>query len=489
MKKFGAFMVLGVCCLVLSPQAWAEEVTRQLPFSRKVTLAVPKMYLFKMELCTDAACTDTAYAETQKILLKTTALNFNLGAGTVEPTSPAFSEVDFSQQYWLKISRSGAAGFVAMGPPSKLSVVPYALWSNQVEGVGAGVGTITGVYGGDGLSGSATTGAATLNVGAGSGIAVGADTVSIANGGVTSAHIQDGTVTSADIADNSVASADILDGAVTSAKIANGTVAAVDIATGGVTGANILDGTVTAADIATGGVTGANILDGTVTAADIATGGVTSANIQDGGVAPADVGFNYAASSNKGGAATTAVDSDSVDGRHAVNLMPIVRTSSGISNTYIQFTCTNAQPNGFVSITVPSSGTIIVEFDARIGLNHILNVQDFGYLMVGTSASDCSSPYDYRGFLHLPASYGNNFNVLSVHVTRPFSVSAGTYTYYMNGMMSYGAPDDYFQNGNMKAVFYPNEAPGEELAVSTRHGRPLDQLRFLPGSVRGTRVS
>jgi hypothetical protein len=208
MKRLVAFLVLGAGFLVVSPQTWAAGVTRQLPFSKKVTLVYPKTYLFKMELCVDATCTDTAYIETQKIALKTAILSFNLGAGTADPTSPAFSEVDFSQQYWLRISRSSATGFVPISTPSKLSVVPYALWSNQVEG-GPGVGTITGVYGGDGLNGSGSSGAVTLNVGAGSGIAVAGDTVSIATGGVTSAHIADGTVMSADIANGAVAGVDV----------------------------------------------------------------------------------------------------------------------------------------------------------------------------------------------------------------------------------------------------------------------------------------
>ncbi len=61
-------------------------------------------------------------------------------------------------------------------------------------------GSLTGVTAGAGLSGGGSTGTVTLNVGAGDGISVGGDSVGIANGGVTSAKIADGTVAAADVA-------------------------------------------------------------------------------------------------------------------------------------------------------------------------------------------------------------------------------------------------------------------------------------------------
>ncbi len=63
-------------------------------------------------------------------------------------------------------------------------------------------GSITGVTAGAGLGGGGTTGNVTVNVGAGAGITVGADTVGIADNGVTSAKIADGSVAPADVAFN-----------------------------------------------------------------------------------------------------------------------------------------------------------------------------------------------------------------------------------------------------------------------------------------------
>ena len=70
-------------------------------------------------------------------------------------------------------------------------------FADELLAANSGGGTVTGVNAGGGLTGGGTTGNLTLDVGAGPGIAVGANAVSIADGGVTTAMVQDAAVTAA----------------------------------------------------------------------------------------------------------------------------------------------------------------------------------------------------------------------------------------------------------------------------------------------------
>lgn len=89
--------------------------------------------------------------------------------------------------------------------------------------------------------------------------------------------------------------------------IAAGSITATDLAADSVTSAKIADSAITGDKIANDTVTGEKIASGTITADNLATGSVTSAKIADGTIASDDVAFNYAGSSSKGGAATSAV--------------------------------------------------------------------------------------------------------------------------------------------------------------------------------------
>ncbi len=69
-------------------------------------------------------------------------------------------------------------------------------------------GGITGVVAGAGLSGGGSSGTVTVDVGAGAGISVAADVVSLADGGVTAAKLAANAVTSDKILDGTISSAD-----------------------------------------------------------------------------------------------------------------------------------------------------------------------------------------------------------------------------------------------------------------------------------------
>ena len=82
-------------------------------------------------------------------------------------------------------------------------------------------GDITGIVAGNGLTGDATSGDASLAVGAGTGITVNANDVQIADGGVDTTQLAADAVTGAKIADDAVDSEHYTDGSIDTAHIAD----------------------------------------------------------------------------------------------------------------------------------------------------------------------------------------------------------------------------------------------------------------------------
>jgi hypothetical protein len=160
-----------------------------------------------------------------------------------------------------------------------------------------GVGGITGVGAGAGLTGGGTSGDVTLDVGAGTGISVAADSISatlgtsisnseIDNNAVTSAKIQDGTITTSDL---SFTPGDITGVAAGNGLTGGGTSGSVTMHVGAGTGISIAADSISAtlgtsisnSEIDNNAVTSAKIQDGQVTSADIANNTITESDISD----------------------------------------------------------------------------------------------------------------------------------------------------------------------------------------------------------------
>jgi len=88
-------------------------------------------------------------------------------------------------------------------------------------------------------------------------------------------------------------------------------------------------------------------------------------------------------------------------------------------------------------------------------IGHVSGTEDNLILNIGTSASDEGNPYELTrwNWPSTDASFSNKH--YSFNVRRLFTVTAGTYTYYLNGKMTSGAnSDDYFFYCNMIATFH-----------------------------------
>ncbi|HPC83332.1 MAG TPA: hypothetical protein P5234_08120 [Thermoanaerobaculaceae bacterium] len=179
-------------------------------------------------------------------------------------------------------------------------------------------GTITAVTAGAGLTGGGTTGTVTLDVGAGAGIQVDANTVGLADGGVSTAKLANSAVTSAKIADGAVTKDKLSASGGTSGQVlgtdgtnlvwqtagsgGGGDITAVNAGAGLSGGGS--SGDVTLA-VASGGITSAMIADGAIQLIDMGVGSVNSDTIVNGSVGAADLGTNAVATASIQNAAVT----------------------------------------------------------------------------------------------------------------------------------------------------------------------------------------
>lgn len=136
---------------------------------------------------------------------------------------------------------------------------------------------------------------------------IGLGTVATGNT-ISTALLEDGSVTSNKLASGSVSAVKIADSGVTNAKLAANSVDSVQLVASGVVAGklatdavatiNIADSAITGAKIATAAVSGVHIVDGSITQSKLASGSIATAYIADSGVTQVKLAANAVATVN-----------------------------------------------------------------------------------------------------------------------------------------------------------------------------------------------
>ena len=133
----------------------------------------------------------------------------------------------------------------------------------------------------------------------------------------------------------------------------------------------------------------------------------------------------------------------------------IMAWASTGATTTIGTTCT-PYAGGNVTISVPSNGTIQVQGQIWVRLNHTTGIQDLAYLGVGNGSTPTICPSDvYLWPAQVASGEPSDTYDLGAFSENFISVTPGTYTFSIVGYMAFGAnPADVFWFANIEATFY-----------------------------------
>jgi len=134
----------------------------------------------------------------------------------------------------------------------------------------------------------------------------------------------------------------------------------------------------------------------------------------------------------------------------------LMNISSTGSTTTIGTACTN-YAGGLVSITVPSNGYVFVQAQLWMLISHTAGTDDSGFVGIGSTPTDCGSPYNLWPFFIPAADVTNPAQRVPAFAQRAFVVAAGTSTFYLNAYMQVGQDAaDRLWFANMVVMFYPS---------------------------------
>ncbi len=176
----------------------------------------------------------------------------------------------------------------------------------QISSAQGSSGDITDVIAGTGMTGGATSGAATLNVIGGTGITANANDIAITAGGVGTTQLANSAVTSAKIADDAVTSAKIADGAVIAAAIGADAVTAAKIGNDVINSEHIANGAVDLVHMSVKSIDSDQYVDASIDTAHIGNNQITNALMADNAIDTAELATSAVETAKINNAAVTA---------------------------------------------------------------------------------------------------------------------------------------------------------------------------------------
>lgn len=260
MKRIPVFILCLLFATALAAQTPSSFRYQAVARNNSGNVLVNQNVSFRISILSGSAAGATAYSETHAG--KTTnafgLVEIEIGKGT--PVTGTFSSINWgNNSFFVKVEMDPAGGNTYQTiSTSQLLSVAYALHAKTVESGDN--------WGNQSVNSNATiTGNGTVS-----------NPLGIADNGVNSAKILDGSVATSDLANNAVTSLKIADGTIATADVANSAVTTDKLGDLAVNAAKLQNSAVTSDKLATNSVTEAKIAAGAVTGAKIAQGGATS---------------------------------------------------------------------------------------------------------------------------------------------------------------------------------------------------------------------